>query len=403
MTPSRWILGVIPLLAATWLAVPARSEIVSISGSASAAIQSHDATGQTGSDQSTQTFPSGDATLPLQVIARLADTENGAAGSAAAQFADPQTAQGPNPEEFAINLALNSLAPDIFYTAQASTEELRGVLLRPADVGLAAVGQTVELSGRLFIDGVLAVFAVEDVTDLTGVTIDMRVTIVKEVGGAEPQPVFAGTLSVAGGKNRAVTATVEGGFPTSGIVDSDLTSLDPELGVFRVFVLPNLILDYPYDAAVGEPFSLRATVEIEAANRPDGVGVAAILGTPVATLQEVIDATRGAAAAKTMMTALQDERAAPTGAPTFPTPTPPPFPTCGLFGLEGLLGLLGLLGMRRANHKPYDRRDADAPRTPNPEPRAPSPGPRAPSPEPRTPSPEPRTPNPEPRAPIPDP
>jgi hypothetical protein len=330
--------------------MPAPAEIISVSGSASAAIQSHDASGQTGSDQASMTFPDPDATLPLQVVARLADTEQESAGTVAAQFADPQTPAGPNPEEFAIDLTLNSLSPTIFYTAQASTEELRDVLLTPAELGLAD-GRVVELTGRLFIDGLLAVFAVTDVTDLTGVTITMNVTIAKEVEGSEPEQVFAGAINIAGGTDRHVTASVEGGFPTRGIVDTDLAALDPELGVFRVFVLPNLILNYPYNATVGQPFALRATIEIEAANNPAGVGLAAILGTPIETIQEVINATRGSAAADTMMTAVGDERANPTGAPTFPEPTPRPFPLCGLFGLESPAGLLGLVALRATKRR----------------------------------------------------
>jgi hypothetical protein len=329
-----------------WLVQPARAEIISVSGSASAAIQSLTASGQTGSDQATKTYPGTDTTLPLQVIARQADVDNGAAGSVAAQFADPQTATGPNPQEFAINLTLNSLSPEIYYKAQARTEELRGIVIHPEEVGVAA-GQTVKLRGRLFLDGVLAVFAITDVQDLTGIAITLRVTIVQQIEGQDDQQVFGGSLDLSGAANRQVIATSEGDLPTSGIVDTDLASLDPELGMFRVFVLPNLILEYPYSATVGQQFALRATVEVEATNQPSGVGVAAILGTPIETLQEVINATRGAAAAKTMATALENERAAPTGEPTFPEPAPA-FPACGLFGLETLLGALGLVALRAA-------------------------------------------------------
>jgi hypothetical protein len=350
MLRRRPILAVIPLLAAMWLNATTRAEIISISGSASAEIQSHDAAGQTGSDQASKAYPDPDATLPLQIVARLGSEAEEAAGAVAAQFADPQTASGPNPEEFAIDLTLNSLSQTIFYTAQASTAELRNIVVRPTEVN-ARNGQTVRLSGRLFIDGIFAVFATTDVTDLSDVTITMRVTIAKEVDGTEPKQVFTGTLDIAGGADRAVTATVEGGFPTRGILDTDLASLDPELGVFRVFVLPNLVLDYPYEATIGQPFALRATIEIEAANRPAGVGLAAILGTPIETIQEVINATRDAAAAETMMKAIRDERAEPKGTPTFPEPTPAPAPLCGLFGLESLLGVLGLVALRTTKVK----------------------------------------------------
>jgi hypothetical protein len=255
-------------------------------------------------------------------------------------------ADGPNPAEFAIDVALNSLTTEIHYTSQATLEELRSIVFAPADLGLSLVGQTANVRGRLFIDGVLAVFAVKDVSDLTGVTLTLRVTIMKEVANADPQTVFLGSMSIAGGADRQVTATAEGDLPTGGIVDTDLANVDPQLGTLRVFVLPNLVLDYVYPAVAGQPFDLRATVEIEAVNQPGGIGVAAILGAPLETLQEVIAATRDAATAEAMTTALQDERAAPTGEPTFPTRPAPPL-ACGLFGFEGWLGVLGLVVLRR--------------------------------------------------------
>jgi hypothetical protein len=345
MFARKWAVDLAAVMVVAGLAQAARGEIVSIHGSASAAIQEHKSGADTRSGQASDAYPDPTATLPLQVVARLADVENEAAGSVAAQFADPTTAQGPNPEEFAINLTLNSLSPEIYYAGQASTEEVRDILLRPADVGLAATGQTVQLRGRLFLDGILAVFAVADAQNLTGVTIAMRVIVAKEVEGAEPVQVFAGTLTIAGGTGQQVNATVEGDFPTSGILDADLAAIDPELGVFRAFVLPNLILDYTYAATVGQPFSLRATVEIDAANQPNGTGLVAILGTPLETLQEVITLTRNAATAQTMTTALEKERQSPTGVPAFPEPSNP-LPRCGLFGFEGVLALFGLVALR---------------------------------------------------------
>ena len=353
------------VISTLWPALPAMAEIISLGGSASAAIQEVRASPTGNTAQASKTFPGTAATLPLQVIARLADSDEEAAGSVAAQFADPNDVAGPNPEEFAFNLALNSLSPEIYYTAQASTEEVRGVQFTASEAG-AADGELVQFRGRVFIDGALAVFAVQDLTDLTGVQLTFSVTIVQQADGHADQEVFAGSISITGGLNRQVCFAAGGDFPTSGILDADLAALDPQLSVFHVVILPNLIVEYPFEARVGQPFTLRAKIAAEAANRPGGAGVAAVLGTPLDTLQEVIALTRDQATAQKMTAALQQERAAPTGKETFPTnPLKTLFPMCGLFGFESVLGMCGLMALRgvvRRQHAQANSRTR--PRTP---------------------------------------
>jgi hypothetical protein len=351
MLPRTLLIGLL-VIGATWAAMPAEAEIISFGGSASAAIQEFRATPTGNTDSDSETFPGTGVTLPLQVIARLADSDEEAAGSVAAQFADPNLVAGPNPEEFAFNLALNSLSPEIYYTAQASTEEVRGVQISAAEAGVAE-GEVGQFIGRVFIDGALAIFAVQDLTDLTGAQITFRVTVVQQTEGQADQEVFAGTLSMTGGANRSVTFAADGDFPTSGVIDADLAALDPQLSVFRVAILPNLIVEYPFEARVGEAFTLRARISADAANRPGGAGVLAVLGTPLDTLQEVIQLTRDQVAAQKMMTALQQERAAPTGKETFPeNPLAKLFPACGLFGFESLLGVCGLFALRGVVRRP---------------------------------------------------
>ena len=210
-------------------------------------------------------------TLPLQVIARLADTENGAAGSAAAQFADPQTAEGPEPG--GIRHQSRAEQPRPGHLLHRAGQH-RGAARRAAAAGgrwpRRRGTDRASCSGRLFIDGVLAVFAVQDVTDLTGVTIDMHVTIVKEVQGQAEPSRFSRARSVdrPAGTNRAVDFAVEGGFPTSGIWTPTLPPWTRELGVFHVVILPNLIVDYPFAARVGQPFALRAKIAVEATTGP---------------------------------------------------------------------------------------------------------------------------------------
>ena len=68
---------------------------------------------------------------------------------------------------------------------------------------------------------------------------------------------------------------------------------------------------------VGTPLTLRAKVGVEAQNRPGGMGLSAILGTPVETIREVLTRARDEATAKNIIDGMLKERADPTGKPAF--------------------------------------------------------------------------------------
>ncbi len=358
-------LALVGLIAATWPNSAALADTTSFTGSASAQITGFRAGQPSGQDSDSATFSDPNGHLPLQVVARLVDPNDpnaivaNAAGVAAAQFADPRTtAGGQDPDEFAIDLALSSVSADIRYTGHASSEELRNVLYAAGELGTEPAGTSVPLQGRVYVDGALAIFADQNATNLSGASARLRVTVTKEVANQSPQQVFLGTLELVGGDNRQVTATPGGSFPTTGIFDTDLSSVDASLSVFRVLVFPNLAVDYPFDAVVGQAFALRATVEVDAQNIPGGVGVAAVIGTPFSSLNEVVSLTRGSTPAAKMSTAVQRERSAPTGEAAFAVQNPQPglfglFSLCGLLGFESVLGFVALIGLRVWN--PYRR------------------------------------------------
>jgi hypothetical protein len=325
-----------------------RADILSIEGSAEASVQEFLMGASGASDQASDTFPGTQSTLPLQVVARLSSEDpNAGAASSAAQFADPTQLNQANPEEFAINLALSSISPNIRYTAQARAEEKRLVSFTASELGTQA-GQSVELRGRLFIDGVLTVFSVDPARDLTGSDVTLTVTVVKESGQAQ-ETVFSGAIELAGTTGGAVTVTASGDFPASGPTLTNLGLLSPDFGAFHVLVLPDLQIDYFYDAVADESFALVATLEVDAANVADEAGVAALLGTPVESLQQVITLTQGDQAAAKFVQTLLKERDDPTGAPAIVSPQVVPlFGLCGPLGFDFALGLIGLGGLRAA-------------------------------------------------------
>lgn len=309
-------------LALLYPVVPAAAEITSIAGFVEAFIQEF-AGGQEGNrTRATDSFPTTQSELPLQVIATFG-TEVASAPSAAAvaaQFADPRDLDQPNPEEFAINLTLHSLASDVRYDARAVSQETRGVLFSPGEIAGTAEGDELTLTGRLFLDGALAIAARDATRDLTGAGAVVKVTV-QQIGDSDPPTtVFSGEVSFTGSTAGQTQVGASGDFPTSALIFTDLSALDDDLDVFRLLVIPGVAIDYTFTAVVGEPLTLRATVEVEAANLEDNVRVAVVLGAPTDTITDVLGVTAGPDAARKFLDALQAERESPTGEPAFPAP-----------------------------------------------------------------------------------
>lgn len=343
---SGLTISVLVLLLSAW---PVQADIVAIAGSAEVTVQEYQGGQVVDTDQAAARYPEAGVALPLQVVARLVDDAEPplAAASVAAQFADPLGGPQLNPEEFALNLALLSISDESRYTANATTQEHRDILFSPDEFINGRAGEIVSLVGRLYVDGALVVFSPTVGRDLAGAEVTLAVTVVKQVPGQADETVFTGEVGLQGDTNGTVGLTSAGDFPTSTLVRSNLAIYIPDFDVFEVLIIPDLAIDYTYDATLGERFTLQATVSVQAANAEDEVGVAAVIGSPLDTVQEVIAAVQGQSAATKTITALQQERANPTGELAFPAQTTPRFlPACGLFGFESVIGLTALVGLR---------------------------------------------------------
>ena len=343
-------LGMLATIAVLWPAA-ALAEITLIGGIVEATLKETRFNIDGDSDEVFEIFPGTASSLPIRVVASLtAPGGEIAAAKAAAQFADPRDLDQPNPEEFAINLALNSATFNTRYEARIRTEELRNIVFRAGELGDAVEGETVLVVGRLFLDGALAIFAVDPVRDLLGAQVTLSVRVVQETDVAD-LTVFAGSVEINGGASGTATVSASGQVDTTTLILSDLASVSDDFGAFHVLIIPNLDIAYSYDASIEAPFKLRATVEVSATNLGGGVGIAALVGAPADALESVIGTTTGQAAAGKMSTTLALERANPTGVAAFPTLAPPAAPLpplCGLFGIEAIVGLMLIGGVRCA-------------------------------------------------------
>ena len=331
-----------------------QAEVTDIAGYARAEVTQLMAGSTADTDHATDSFPDTAAELPLQVIATLINTSDNISGAAAAaaQFADPRTLTQSNPEEFAANLSLYSADADVSYTGNTLLRETRDITFQVGEIAASEDGEPISVTGRLYIDGALTLFALDPSQDLTGATVELAITVVQRAEGSSDQTVFNGTLELRGDLDGDADVLAGGDFPTSRLIHTDLSIISADFAAFHVLIIPGIQIDYTYQAEVEQPFTLEATIEIDAANIAGDVGVAAVLGTPADTLAQVIDVTQGEVVAGEFVSAIESERDEPTGELAFPQQVTsfPLLPSCGLLGFESFLalaGLAGLCGMRR--------------------------------------------------------
>jgi len=335
---------------------PGSAEVVDFRGSSSVKISQLIGGSLSGEASATTRFPEDVEALPAQSVARLVATDGDfpSAAAGAAQFADATTAAGDNPEQFAINLTLNSISPTVRFQASASASEVRQVRFSPGELGFGSnAGDAATIRGRVFLNGALTLISVEPDRDLSAAHATVRVRVVRSESGAADQTVFDGSIALQGTSAGDAEAVADGDFPTDDLVLTDLSVLNPDFDRFRVLVIPDLEIDYDFDIIVGRTITLTATVELDAANVEDNVGVSAIIGSPTSSLNDVLTVSRGASAASRVIDAIANERQSPTGDFAFPALDGPVagIPLCGLLGFEALLAVAALAGAKRVRFR----------------------------------------------------
>lgn len=332
----------------------ASAAITNLTGQVSAELQAFIGATAGDSESAFDSFPATSDTLPLQVVATLQSLGDiPAAASAAAQFADPRDLSQPNPEEFALNVAIVSTGgSSVRYVGGATSSETRTVVFQPVDFDNAESGTAVQAIGRLYINGALALLSDELLRDLTGVEVTFQFQVVQQADGQPERVLINAEISLIGTAGGEVQVVTSGQVPPESLLITNLVIPDVEIPIFKTLILPNLELDYTYDAVIDQPFQLVATTKVTVANIENGTGAVALIGTPVDQIVEVLEATFGSSTSDKVTTALQDVRDNPVGDPVpaaiTQNPTSAIFPAglCGFLGFESLIGLTFLSAWR---------------------------------------------------------
>lgn len=315
--------------------------ILSIDASASVELTEFVSGEQTAHATTTGVYPSSDPNEPLQVTADRLSADEQAAGIVAVQFADPTAVDTENPQEFAVNLALTSESETTKYTSSGSIVETRKIRFSPDEIADTADGDTLNLVGTLFLDGTLSLLTADAARDISAMRTKLHLTVYKHSlsdpnTGAEV--VFEGGLIFSGDSAGNATADATGDFPTEGILVTDLSAILDGFDGASVLILPQLEIDYAYQAIVGEDFELVAELEVEAENLSDQTAALILLGLPLEQLSAVIGQVQDTISAKQLVDALEAKRQQPEGKPAFAAQTSVTPGACGLLGFSSLLG-----------------------------------------------------------------
>jgi hypothetical protein len=333
--------------------------------------------GQAGStDTSVEDFPNTSSQLPIESLSGLgnfdgsAESESGARGIAT--FRDPSLSIVANPGEWGVEADCFSLDPSISYEVMSEITEQRDVVFTKVDLAgnpnRSAGGDAPNPSeqssgdatvlGNVFVNGGILVWTDDPEGDLSGLNVEMVVTV-SQIGGSSEtagEELFRGSVNVNGAANGEISVSTEGGLFTIsdgpglllasniGGIDGAVNQLEAA-GNVRLVILPGQAIPYTYAARPDDPFTLEAKVSCKVNNQPGGTGVAGVFGRPFRALSSVIAPKISAESASVTQSAMNRTITQSTvpGMPDAPTAR-----GCGAIGAcMPLMLLCGLAASRR--------------------------------------------------------
>jgi len=330
----------------TAIAAPAHAVIKAVKSQISSQVhQMANGGGEVQNDVATQSYPDPVTALPVLARAKLDQLDTGGSIVGSAQVATiftqpiaPLFLQPPS--DIGLDLAAFSDDKMSYWTASGSGVETRTIQISSAELGGGYLpGDAATIRSRIVISGVMLVTALNSGQDLSGASVKFQFSVTqRRPNQAETTPIF-GAMTITGGPGGTLSSNGEGVLALSPPPVVDFSGAIAEVPQVKAVIFAGLNLPYDYEIAVDEEFELLLTVTAELSTRSDGVGCAAIFGTPQINLGEIFQRSRNS----DVGLRLQDfvsQHVDTTGA-AYVTPAAAPTPgLCGLFG--GNAALLGI-------------------------------------------------------------
>ncbi len=350
----------------------ARAEIRSFEATVQSEVREYSAGSLTDSDFAFDSFPGlTTSNLPIGADAGFTrkdpEGEVVASGRGVTSFRDPRISQTASPGEFGLNAVAFSLDPLLSHESRCLTTETREIVFTTTDIG-AEEGTALRVRSRFYLDGVMVIWSEAGVTDLSGISADMGLSVVHHKPDGSDETALTASVVLTGLADGTAAVQTGGAVTMDNLVVFDLTGLVTDLGTVKVVSIPQVAIPYEYAARVGEPFRLTAAVQAGARSMPAGRGATVSLGPTLPEVARVINEVTGSAAGDTLVQLLnatgrtarpkvplvgsrdieitvEKEASAADGLLSL-------FPACGAFGAEMWLMLLAggglcLLGGRQ--------------------------------------------------------
>lgn len=294
-----------------------------------------------------------------------------AEGRAVTTFSDPRLSALPSPEEFGISSLTVSSDASLSHNSRCKTTETRTIVFTAADTGLAD-DTAIRVRSQFFLDGIAVLWTTASVSDLSNVWTTLHLDIVQERPDAVSVTVLTADITLTGAPEEKAILQTAGAVTADNLIILDLNGAVSDLSAVQGVLIPDIAIPYEYDTAVGESFTLKATVEAVSNSEPGGHGAAVVLGVPLLDLAQLINNVTGGTAG-TLLTDLA-KTTSQTVRPKAPllagkdleiralgtSPDDDPFgvnerllrPLCGTLGLEvplmlAVSGTMMFMGRRR--------------------------------------------------------
>lgn len=249
--------------------------------------------GVVNSDAAFESFDETTSILPMVVEAELSQTDSASTLSAAAArsvFSDPRASVDPNPGEFSFDVVAFSLDPVTDYQAAGNANETRSIVFTAAEIR-AEDGTEILVTSHFFLDGFMIVWG--DLDPSLGTTeAEMVVRVHQTRPGQDRVQVMEATLSLGLNADGSAELIVGGALSTDNVVFIEVPASTILLGQAYLVALPALSIPYTHQEAVGETFTLEASIECRVRNRPY-TGAAVAAGLPLDEFLETIGTTIG--------------------------------------------------------------------------------------------------------------
>lgn len=344
----------------------ARAEVTQIVGSARARVVQFGPNIPTETDSSVSTVPTTVPNPPAIAEAELnrvqPEGDLTAGGSAMAVFQPPNLSGIGLPNDVGFDLGCFTDDNETTWLVEGVVSERRTIVLDSNQSGTdIVVGPTERARSRILLSGVMLVTSLDPVRDLSGVEIELNISITKfdEMATPPSEEVLAGRIILRGGPLGEVSvAESTGAFANVSPPVLDFSALVVNLPLVKSIIFAGVELPYEYDYRPNRPFDLELEVSSQIRNIPGGTGGAAVFGLPQSGLGNILTRVKNDDRGDQLEAVISEQVDTTGAAYQGGVSIPSLFPACGLFGIESALTICaagGLVRLRRRRRNRHAR------------------------------------------------